>query len=72
MFGPALWYARHGIQHHRPPEKSVLVTGENFKTKDGKTGLNAKYYKDIHYRNYLLKELIQILMFSGIPVVLIM
>jgi alpha-D-xyloside xylohydrolase len=52
MFGPSLMICPvTNYMYHRPPEKSVLVTGEHFKTNDGKPGLSVKYYKDIHYKN---------------------
>ena len=34
---------------HRPPGKSMLVSGEHFRTKDGKPGLDATYFGDDHF-----------------------
>ena len=36
---------------HRPPGKSMLVSGEHFRTKDGKPGLEATYFGDDHFGN---------------------
>jgi len=41
---------------HRPPMSSVPVTSNYFKTGDGRTGLNAKYYKDIDYKKFSLEK----------------
>ena len=41
---------------HRPPMSSVPVTPNYFKTNDGKTGLNAKYYKDTEYKKLSLEK----------------
>ncbi|MGA7674178.1 MAG: TIM-barrel domain-containing protein [Rhizomicrobium sp.] len=47
MFGPAIMVSPvTQYMYHRPPEDSVLVGPENFKTNDGKPGLDAKYYCD--------------------------
>ncbi len=71
MFGPAIMVCPvTEYMYHRPPEKSVLVTGVHFKTNDGKPGLTAKYYKDIHYKNLSLQKVdsnINIFWYSGRP-----
>lgn len=47
MFGPAVMVCPvTDYILHRPPEKSVLVTQNYFKTADGKPGLNVKYYRN--------------------------
>jgi alpha-D-xyloside xylohydrolase len=51
MFGPALMVCPvTEYMYHRPPEQSQLISPEYFRTKDGKPGLNASYYKDDHYQ----------------------
>ena len=40
MFGPAMMVSPvTEYMHHRPPEDTVLITAEQFRTKDGKPGL---------------------------------
>jgi len=52
MFGPAIMACPvTGFMYHRPPESSILIEPEYFKTKEGKKGLKAQYYKDPEYRN---------------------
>ena len=47
MFGPAIMVCPvTEFMYHHPPESSMLITPEYFKTPDGKQGLLAKYYKD--------------------------
>lgn len=47
MFGPALMVAPvTEYMLHRPPEKSIPVSGGHFKTRDGKPGLEATYFGD--------------------------
>jgi alpha-D-xyloside xylohydrolase len=51
MFGPAVMVCPvTGYMYHKPPEHSRLIAPEYFRTKDGKPGLNASYYKDDHYQ----------------------
>jgi alpha-D-xyloside xylohydrolase len=51
MFGPAIMVSPvTDYMYHRPPEDSVLVTPEHFKTKDGKPGLAVKYYCDAEFK----------------------
>lgn len=58
MFGPAMMVCPvTEYQFNRPPEKSVLIAPEYFKTKDGQQGLNAKYYKDADYKNLSLERI---------------
>jgi alpha-D-xyloside xylohydrolase len=52
MFGPAILVSPvTEYMYHRPPENSMLVTPEHFKTKDGKPGLSATYYCDDEFKN---------------------
>ncbi len=50
MFGPAIMVCP-GTEYmlHRPPEASVLIPAGQFRTKDGRPGLNVKYYRDDHF-----------------------
>jgi alpha-D-xyloside xylohydrolase len=52
MFGPAFMVSPvTTYMYHRPPEDSVLISPDHFKTKDGKPGLTAKYYCDADFKN---------------------
>jgi alpha-D-xyloside xylohydrolase len=52
MFGPAIMVSPvTTFMYHRPPELGTLVAPEQFKTKDGKPGLNATYYCDDEFKN---------------------
>jgi alpha-D-xyloside xylohydrolase len=58
MFGPSMMVCPvTNYMYYRPPESSVLIGPEYFKTNDGKPGLRAKYYKDAG-RTILSKETI--------------
>jgi alpha-D-xyloside xylohydrolase len=51
MFGPAIMVCPvTNYMLHRPPEPSVPVGPEFFKTGNGKKGLNVRYYKDPEYK----------------------
>jgi len=51
MFGPAIMVCPvTEYMIHRPPEDSILISSEHFKTKDGKPGLVAKYYNDTEFK----------------------
>jgi alpha-D-xyloside xylohydrolase len=71
MFGPALMVCPvTEFMYHRPPEKSIIVAPEFFKTKDGKQGLVAKYYKDNKYKNLgkeTIDKNIDIFWYTGRP-----
>jgi alpha-D-xyloside xylohydrolase len=71
MFGPALMVCPvTEYMLHRPPEPSIPVTAEHFKTKDGKPGLDAKYYNDAQFKNLTLEKLdstINIFWYAGRP-----
>ncbi len=52
LFGPAIMVSPvTEYMYHRPPENSVLVTPEHFRTKDGKPGLTVRYYCDDEFKN---------------------
>ncbi len=71
MFGPAIMVCPvTDYMIHRPPESSILVTPEHFKTKDGKPGLHACYYKDPEYKKMSHEEIvpnIDYLWYTGRP-----
>ena len=51
MFGPAIMVCPvTEYMIHRPPEDSVLISPEHFKTKDGRPGLDATYYDDTEFK----------------------
>jgi len=57
MFGPAIMVSPViKYMYHRPPEDGVLVTPDNFKTKDGKPGLNVTYFCDNQFKNACREE----------------
>jgi alpha-D-xyloside xylohydrolase len=50
MFGPAILVSPvTEYMEHRPPENSIPIAAANFKTKNGKAGLNVSYYCDDHF-----------------------
>jgi alpha-D-xyloside xylohydrolase len=52
MFGPAIMVCPvTQYMIHRPPEHSILISPEHFRTKDGKPGVYAKYYRDAEFKN---------------------
>ena len=51
MFGPALMVCPvTDYMLHRPPEDSIPITGDFFRTKDGQPGLTVKYYSDDQFK----------------------
>ncbi len=51
MFGPALMVCPViEYMYHRPPEKTIAIASDYFKTEEGKAGLHASYYKDSEYK----------------------
>jgi alpha-D-xyloside xylohydrolase len=51
MFGPAIMVSPvTEYMYHRPPENTILITPEHFRTKDGKPGLTARYYCDADFK----------------------
>jgi alpha-D-xyloside xylohydrolase len=71
MFGPALMVCPvTEYMLHRPPEQSIPITPEHFRTNDGKPGLHAKYYKDAHYKDLTLEKIdtmINVFWYAGRP-----
>jgi alpha-D-xyloside xylohydrolase len=58
------------FMYNRPPEKSVIIDPENFKTKDGKPGLEVSYYKDNNYKvlgKQTIENDINIFWYTGRP-----
>ncbi|MBN1999755.1 DUF5110 domain-containing protein, partial [candidate division KSB1 bacterium] len=57
MFGPFMMVCPvTQYQMYCPPQKSVIVAPEYFKTADGRQGLLAKYYKDAEYKTLSLER----------------
>jgi alpha-D-xyloside xylohydrolase len=57
MFGPALMVCPvTQYMRYRPPEDSVLIPGDFFRTADGRTGLTAKYYGDAGFKNLVREQ----------------
>src|SRR4030042_466801 len=71
MFGPALMVCPvTEYMYHRPPEQSLLIGSEYYRTKNGKPGLDASYYKDDHYQVLGKKQIdscINIFWYTGRP-----
>ncbi|MBN1894550.1 DUF5110 domain-containing protein, partial [bacterium] len=71
MFGPALMACPvTTFMVHHPPESSVLIGPEYFKTKDGKPGLDASYYKDAEYQTLSRRQVdpnVDIFWYTGRP-----
>jgi alpha-D-xyloside xylohydrolase len=71
MFGPAIMVCPvTEYMLHRPPENSVLITPEHFKTKDGQPGLTAKYYGDAEFKNLVHEQVetnINLFWYTGWP-----
>jgi alpha-D-xyloside xylohydrolase len=59
MFGPAIMVSPvTEYMYHRPPEQTVLITPEHFRTNDGKPGLKVKYYCDDEFKK-LCREAVE-------------
>ncbi len=71
MFGPAMMVCPvTQYMLHRPPENSVLITPEHFRTKDGRPGLTAKFYSDDQWKNLCHEEVepdINLFWYTGWP-----
>ena len=71
MFGPAIMVCPvTEYMLHRPPENSVLITPEHFKTKDGKPGLTARYYSDTEFKTLCHEQVepnINLFWYTGWP-----
>jgi alpha-D-xyloside xylohydrolase len=71
MFGPAMMVCPvTEYMLHRSPEQSIPLLAEHFRTKDGKLGLDAKYYKDTQYKNLTIEKVdstVNIFWYTGRP-----
>lgn len=71
MFGPSIMACPvTEPMYHTPPQSSVLVSPEVFKTNDGKQGLHTKYYKDAAYQNLGIERIdpnIDVFWYTGRP-----
>jgi alpha-D-xyloside xylohydrolase len=71
MFGPAIMVCPvTEYMLHRPPENSILITPEHFKTKDGQPGLTAKYYGDAEFKKLVHEQVetnINLFWYTGWP-----
>lgn len=71
IFGPAIMVCPvTEYMYHRPPEDSILITPEHFKTKDGKPGLVAKYYDDAEFKQLCHQQVepnINLFWYTGWP-----
>jgi alpha-D-xyloside xylohydrolase len=71
MFGPSMMACPvTEYMYYTPPQKSIMVAPEYFKTKDGKPGLNVKYYKDNKYQKLgkeTIDKNIDIFWYTGRP-----
>lgn len=71
MFGPTLMVCPvTEYMIHRPPEQSVLISPEHFRTNNGKPGINVKYYRDSEFKNLSYEQIepnINHLWYTGRP-----
>ncbi len=71
MFGPSFLVSPvTDYQLHRPPEDSVLIPPERFRTPDGEPGLLARYYKDEAYETLGLQRIdpsVDVFWYTGRP-----
>jgi alpha-D-xyloside xylohydrolase len=71
MFGPSMMVCPvTEYMIHRPPEDSVPITYENFRTKEGGLGLNATYYDDASFKQVIKEQLepdIDLFWYTGQP-----
>lgn len=71
MFGPAIMVCPvTEYMYYRPPEDTRLISPVYFRTNDGKTGLNASYYKDDAYKNLGKQQIdsnINVFWYTGRP-----
>jgi alpha-D-xyloside xylohydrolase len=59
MFGPAIMVSPvTEYMYHRPPEQTILITPDHFRTKDGKPGLTVRYYCDAEFKK-LCREAVE-------------
>ncbi len=71
MFGPSIMVCPvTEYMIYRPPENSILISPGYFRTKDGKQGLLARYYKDPEFKTMSYEEVvpnIDYLWYTGRP-----
>ena len=71
MFGPAMMVCPvTEYMIHRPPENSILITPEHFKTKDGQPGLTARYYADSDFKKLVHEQVetnVNLFWYTGWP-----
>jgi len=71
MFGPAIMVCPvTQYMLHRPPEDSIPITPGHFRTKDGKPGLDVKYYSDNHFGTFCHEDVetnVNLFWYSGWP-----
>jgi alpha-D-xyloside xylohydrolase len=71
LFGPAIMVCPvTEYMVHRPPEDSILITPEHFKTNDGRPGLEATYYSDAEFKTVCRKQIepdINLFWYTGWP-----
>jgi len=71
MFGPAFLVCPvTTYQRYRPPEPSVLVSPRHFRTREGKPGLRARYYRDPEYQIFTKEQIepcINVYWYTGRP-----
>lgn len=71
LFGPSIMACPvTEYMYHRPPEDSILITPEHFKTKDGRPGLEATYYSDAEFKTVCRQQVepdINLFWYTGWP-----
>ncbi len=71
MFGPSIMICPvTEYMYYRPPEETRLISPVHFRTNDGKTGLNAYYYKDDNYQHLVKQQIdsnINVFWYTGRP-----
>ena len=71
MFGPAIMVCPvTEYMYHRPPEPSVFISSDHYRTNTGEKGLLAKYYKDNAYQNLGTEKIdkdINVFWYTGRP-----
>jgi len=71
MFGPAIMVSPvTEYMDHRPPEQTVPMPPEVFRTKDGKPGLTARYYCDADFKKLCheaVEPVIDLYWYTGWP-----
>jgi len=71
MFGPSLMVCPvTEYMIHRPPEDSISISPEHFRTQDGKPGLTATYYNDVDFKEQIRQQVepnINLFWYTGWP-----